>query len=327
MTKPKYKVGDRVRIRKWEDMVAKYGVNGSFISPKGATAHCVSDYKEERYGIEGTIGSIDSDGDYTLEEVNDIFYYGEYAIEPTLKELPNVVVHCKNESEYKELMKIYEEGGWKSSGGYLPTDRPSHCWKENGHVFRWINVYDGFWGNRFSTDEYANGSESYGKEEITLQEFKRLQGLEEKSGIEKLSPELKEMARDMAYSSAGSYVKRDLASTHTIAGGTAERDINVFSGESLWRSYNLWKMFLNEDGVPAPFNPPTNLPPSNMSIVDKVRRTRLNPSERALRKAGFKDSCGNWSEDAHSVVADIVCEQNRDELVKLAKEFNKEDDS
>lgn len=38
-----------------------------------------------------------------------------------MKELPNTVVHTKTQEEYDELMKLYEEAGWRWVGGDKPT--------------------------------------------------------------------------------------------------------------------------------------------------------------------------------------------------------------
>ncbi len=273
MTKPKYKVGDRVR----------------FIRSSGGESY-VRIYST---GDTAIVTALDPAKDCPLEVSFDgkrrnlhMSRIKHIELATTLKELDNTVVHCKTKEEYDELMEIYEEGGWKSN-------RPSHCWKENGeeviypqHVFRWINVYDGFCGNRFSTDEYANGSESYGKEEITLQEFKRLQGLKEKA------------FKNIKWTKEGSAL--------IMSWGDYKSSMECYSQQIT----------------------PTNLPPSNMSIVQKVRKSRINPDERARRKAGTKDSQGNWTTEAHTLVLDKICDQPEytKYLTTESKKHNKEEE-
>jgi len=59
--------------------------------------------------------------------------------------------------------------------------------------------------------------------------------------------------------------------------------------------------------------------------LQKVRDSKLNPKENALRKAGFKDDCGNFTPAAFEVVCELICEDKRDALVEYAEAIVKKE--
>ena len=60
-------------------------------------------------------------------------------------------------------------------------------------------------------------------------------------------------------------------------------------------------------------------------LLQKVRDSNLNPETRVLKKQGFLDDCGNWTEAAYAVAAELICEEKRKELIEKAKELEKLD--
>lgn len=90
----------------------------------------------------------------------------------TLTEMPGHVVHCKTREEYDILMRIYEDAGWVWCAGQKPTE------------------YDGWDGE----DCYADAKNHFlmgciedaeleGGTIIPLSEFKRKQGLEDRTDL------------------------------------------------------------------------------------------------------------------------------------------------
>jgi len=89
----------------------------------------------------------------------------------TLREMPNTVVHCKTQEEYDELMQIYADAGWEwgtgtdgTEGSYFKIHEFSY--RPSGYR---VEVKDRFGGNvnPISCERI-----------LSLQEFKRLQGLD-----------------------------------------------------------------------------------------------------------------------------------------------------
>ena len=83
----KYRVGDRVRIRDWEDMAEEHGINGSGgISPlKGAA---IALKMKEFCGEETTIIDKMTQGNYRLETDHGKWLWPECALLPILKYVP-----------------------------------------------------------------------------------------------------------------------------------------------------------------------------------------------------------------------------------------------
>lgn len=84
-----------------------------------------------------------------------------------LKELPNTAVYLKTQEEYDELMKIYEEAGWKWCDGDKPTSK------------NYFEEYSKFCVRAQDAFEYSSKSyyESICCKFISLDEFKQIQGL------------------------------------------------------------------------------------------------------------------------------------------------------
>ena len=96
---------------------------------------------------------------------------GKYILKP----LENTVVHTPTEAEFKELMQIYEDAGWVWHTGGEPTDK--NIWGNYGSqsCVETTNMFC------FSGINYYRDS---GGKIITLQEFKKLQGIESEPQIE-----------------------------------------------------------------------------------------------------------------------------------------------
>jgi len=117
--------------------------------------------------------------------------------------------------------------------------------------------------------------------------------------------------------------------THTVTEPSEDNGINVyndhagipFSAKALNKLIEMTTGCRVEDGN---LIPPISIPPTTMSLVDKVRTSNLNKNERERRKAGFKDSCGHWTPEAHLVALDLLCDAESDKLTEFAKEVNKE---
>lgn len=86
----------------------------------------------------------------------------------TLKDLPHTVVHVPTQDEYDELMKIYEDAGWKWHCGGKPITQ--NYWDLHKYETCILAKNKCEYGRK---DFY----ELYGFEIITLQQFKELQGL------------------------------------------------------------------------------------------------------------------------------------------------------
>ena len=88
----KYKAGDRVKIREWEDIVEEHGSNpdGYVEVPKGAT---IVPRMKEFCGKETEVSGKTAQGNYQLKVDNKKWYWPEYAllpIEEPQKEAPDV---------------------------------------------------------------------------------------------------------------------------------------------------------------------------------------------------------------------------------------------
>lgn len=94
-----------------------------------------------------------------------------------LKELPNTVVNCKTLAEAEELMKIYEEAGWKWRGGRWPI------YKNNWNRNKSETCYDACDFFRYDSIDYSRG---IGEKIISLAEFKKIQGLDQPKTLENL---------------------------------------------------------------------------------------------------------------------------------------------
>ncbi len=84
------------------------------------------------------------------------------------------------------------------------------------------------------------------------------------------------------------------------------------------------KHFTLEDS-PSPISSPI----PSMSLVDSAvkayRDSKLNPVERRLRKAGFKDDCGNWTDKAVRTFIEIQLDQNGHKALEpIAKDLLKQ---
>lgn len=87
-----------------------------------------------------------------------------------LKKLENTVVHCKTQTEYDELMRIYEDAGWVWRNGDKPTNHKSYFSEYEDGICAKVE------------DRFTKDSVRYWKLKnwkiISLSEFKRIQGLE-----------------------------------------------------------------------------------------------------------------------------------------------------
>lgn len=78
------------------------------------------------------------------------------------------------------------------------------------------------------------------------------------------------------------------------------------------------------------FEPSTSPTPTLMdhlgSAVKFIRDKALSKSEKTLRKAGFKDSVGEWTEVSQNVLIEMLLEERSEDLVKLADEMIKSEE-
>lgn len=92
-----------------------------------------------------------------------------------LKSLENTVVHTPTKAEYDELMKIYEDAGWKWMDESNPTDI----------------VFNGSWTNILAHDRFLRTSSSR-YEVINLNEFKKIQNIESEPAMGSIDKKMQE---------------------------------------------------------------------------------------------------------------------------------------
>lgn len=68
-----------------------------------------------------------------------------------------------------------------------------------------------------------------------------------------------------------------------------------------------------------------SLPNKLMSNVQKVRNALLPKSEKLLRKHGFKDDCGNWTELARNTFIEQQMNEDKDCFKELIKKLEDEE--
>lgn len=110
MAKYEFKVGDRVRIRQWEDMEKEFGID------KDGAIECPARYftKHMRHlcGRTATINDInlrnyDFDLDFDNKSGYTQFYYVPNMLEPVLPD--EFVVHCRTQEEVDKLKKLFQD--------------------------------------------------------------------------------------------------------------------------------------------------------------------------------------------------------------------------
>jgi len=90
-----------------------------------------------------------------------------------------------------------------------------------------------------------------------------------------------------------------------------------------------YERHLKSQPLPTP-QPFTSLPTPTMcgtslTVVQKARELFLAKDEKLLRKAGLKDTNGNWTNDSIRVFVEMLLEdgQNKKKLLELAKELTR----
>ena len=87
-------------------------------------------------------------------------------------------------------------------------------------------------------------------------------------------------------------------------------------------SLPLTRMIIDQGIQELKYTPfPISSPSPFMSIVNFVREKTLPKSEKVLRKAGFRDSCGHWTSDALDALEEMLADERSEDLVKLAEEI------
>lgn len=77
------------------------------------------------------------------------------------------------------------------------------------------------------------------------------------------------------------------------------------------------------------FGPSISPSPSSLmdyakSAVTFLREKALPKSEKTLRKALFKNDCGQWTNEAKEALIEMLCNERKDDLLKLAEDIVKD---
>lgn len=67
-----------------------------------------------------------------------------------------------------------------------------------------------------------------------------------------------------------------------------------------------------------------NTPPT-MSVLQKARTALLSKREKQLRKHGFKDDCGNWTQEAKDVYLEQLMNEDKDCFSDVIKQLEDEE--
>lgn len=106
----KYKVGDKVKVRKWNDMEAEFGINedGNINTPVFRFTKHMEDYCDKSATIIGN--DVDDDGDYyytlkidSMDSYEKFFYFTDEMLETVNDEYSPVILGIDIYSLVKEL--------------------------------------------------------------------------------------------------------------------------------------------------------------------------------------------------------------------------------
>ena len=102
----KYKVGDKVRVRQWDDMVKEFGVWARAID----TTECSFDEGMRLYcGTIVTIKEVKNNDSYYIEEDNEDWYWTDEMFEPYKVSIPSQTDFINiNKDAYDKLIKQLE---------------------------------------------------------------------------------------------------------------------------------------------------------------------------------------------------------------------------
>lgn len=256
-----------------------------------------------------------------------------------LKELPNTVVHCETRDEYDQLMRIYEDAGWRWNDGQRPTEWSP--WEYGAKLPCSFNVNDRF---------YCNSAGSPHRK-LSLSEFLEEQGILCLADL-KLGDWVEVIAEIDSFFLPGTKLKivedegTDYVGNMRFRVQNAEGiDDWIYNGDlpGLRRCDPPEKeatpmadsYFLKSHcTVTFPNNPIIPFTPSFMdccrSIVSKARDLALSPMEKKYRTLGLKDENGLTNE-GKAVLLDLLFQKFGKELMdpvvkKLAAQDSDEND-
>lgn len=168
----KFKVGDRVKTKvSHHNAPSKYNHTDGVITgiDKDSSPPCKVSFEKDYWF-------------YTEDEL-------ELVTTTTLKELPNTVVHVETQEEYDELMRIYEDAGWKWCTGDKPgtflsrgtsLDKREKALNGEGLVLTAFRDGGFFWRTMGDWEVIGNPGVLSNPKIISLKEFKEIQGLVQK---------------------------------------------------------------------------------------------------------------------------------------------------
>lgn len=76
---------------------------------------------------------------------------------------------------------------------------------------------------------------------------------------------------------------------------------------------------------PVVINLLSKIKDGSMNLVKLAKDLTLPADEKLLRKVGLKSECGDYTDTALQIIAQKVCEDNKEYLLKLAEEQEKEE--
>ncbi len=142
----KYKVGDKVRVRSWEDMEREFGLDEfGDINTEIWFAPPMKEYCGKVVEISEIVGNY-----YKIRKDKELWSFTDEMLEPvifdweTFKDgTKKIAVHCKTKEEAKDFCKQMHEHGmtWLDGESYLEDNywenyRENICYTNNGHYSR-----------------------------------------------------------------------------------------------------------------------------------------------------------------------------------------------
>lgn len=257
-----------------------------------------------------------------------------------LKELSNTVVNCKTQEEWNKLMDLLREESIKWKGGQKLQNYGK--WEEYKSE-TCIDIGSGIQVSPRSFYRKCNG------EIISLSEFLEKQGLDKEEIVVECKTEVEFKALAKEYERRGwKWLSGRKASccmffysnmcVTTKDGfchasrewyeGKGRKVVSVldFLGKTSIEYGDSFEIYTKDTRMIPIITPDsTSFPKPRMSMLEKFKASKLSAGERNLRKTGLRDQCGDWSEEAQSIVMEMLCEEKRDKLEEMAKKKIAED--
>jgi len=156
----------------------------------------------------------------------------------------------------------------------------------------------------------------------TKQDFDRLMECLERKGVmlyEGTKPTDWELGRSMNDNDYGIYIDGKEIIGYDVIEACERKypDVPIQTVDELIYPSNtsiLGHFVLNEcETRPNPYY--NKLKETKMSIVKFAKNLTLSKDEKLLREAGLRDECGEWTEKANAIVANLVADEKRKELI------------